>query len=62
VRDGWRLPRCSPSQKYAQWARHVDDPASRAGNVGTPELRLDGKTIDNNIAFDPIAMAAAVSR
>jgi len=31
---------------YAGWARQVDEQASRDGNVGTPEIRRDGKPID----------------
>jgi protein-disulfide isomerase len=48
------------AQTYASWARSVDDQASKDGNVGTPELRLDGHTLDNTIAFDPAALAKAL--
>ncbi|MCW2669882.1 MAG: DoxX family rane protein, partial [Frankiales bacterium] len=48
------------AQTYAPWARSVDDQASKDGNVGTPELRLDGHTLDNTIAFDPAALAKAL--
>jgi len=31
---------------YTAWAHRVDDRASRDGNVGTPELRRDGRPLD----------------
>lgn len=40
-------------QRYAVWARRIDDQASRDGNVGTPELRLDGRPVPFETAFDP---------
>lgn len=40
-------------QRYAAWARRTDDQASRDGNVGTPELRLDGRPVPLGVAFDP---------
>jgi protein-disulfide isomerase len=49
------------AQTYAPWAKRVDDQASRDGNVGTPELRLDGKTLDNAKAFNPTTLAALLS-
>ncbi|HUR73300.1 MAG TPA: MauE/DoxX family redox-associated membrane protein [Sporichthya sp.] len=42
------------NQTYAPWARQIDDRASRDGNTGTPELLLDGKSID------PTALRAAL--
>ena len=45
--------RATREQTYAKWAHVVDDRASRDGNVGTPELRLDGKTVPPTIEFDP---------
>ena len=36
----------------------IDAQASKDGNVGTPELRLDGSTVDPAVAFDPAALAA----
>ena len=44
-------------QRYAPWARKVDDLASRAGNVGTPDLRLDGKTVPLSVLMDREALA-----
>ena len=49
------------TQKYARWAGVVDDRASRDGNVGTPELRLDGRVLDASVTFDPVKFAAALS-
>ena len=48
------------AQTYAPWAKVVDDRASRDGNVGTPELRLDGKKLDPSVVFDPARLAAAL--
>jgi protein-disulfide isomerase len=49
------------AQTYAAWARSVDDQASKDGNVGTPELRLDGHTLDNTVAFNATALAKALA-
>jgi hypothetical protein len=49
------------AQTYAPWAKVVDDRASRDGNVGTPELRLDGRTLDPSVVFDPTRFAAALA-
>jgi len=48
------------AQTYATWARRVDDMASRDGNVGTPDLLLDGHRLQLSTAFDPAAMARAL--
>lgn len=45
-------------QRYAAWARVIDDQASRDGNVGTPQLLLDGKEVPLGVAFEPQALAA----
>jgi protein-disulfide isomerase len=45
------------NQTYAAWAKQVDDRASRDGNTGTPDLKLDGKEIDQNVLFDKAALA-----
>jgi uncharacterized membrane protein YphA (DoxX/SURF4 family) len=47
-------------QTYADWARRVDDMASRDGNVGTPDLLLDGHRLALEEAFDPNALARAL--
>jgi protein-disulfide isomerase len=43
------------NQTYAAWARQIDDQASKDGNTGTPDLKLDGKEIDLNTLFDKAA-------
>ncbi|MGB8652254.1 MAG: thioredoxin domain-containing protein, partial [Mycobacteriales bacterium] len=48
------------AQTFAAWARSVDDRASRDGNVGTPELRLDDRVLDRSVVFDPTALAAVL--
>jgi protein-disulfide isomerase/uncharacterized membrane protein YphA (DoxX/SURF4 family) len=47
-------------QTYARWAGAVDNQASRDHNVGTPELRLDGHALGNDVAFDTVALARAL--
>jgi protein-disulfide isomerase len=49
------------NQIYAPWAKQVDDRASRDGNTGTPDLRLDGKEIDQNTLFNKTAFAALLA-
>jgi protein-disulfide isomerase len=44
-------------QTYAPWAKQIDDRASRDGNTGTPDLRLDGKQIDQATLFNKAALA-----
>ena len=46
------------NQTFARWARAIDEQASRDGNVGTPELRLDGKTLGGAVVFDAGKLAA----
>lgn len=48
------------SQTYAGWARAIDEQGSRDGNVGTPELRLDGLVLPPAVSFDPIKLASAL--
>ena len=48
-------------QRYAAWARQIDDQASRNGNTGTPELLLDGKSLDAKVVFDPAALRSALA-
>jgi len=48
-------------QVYAPWAKQVDDRASRDGNTGTPDLKLDGKEIDQNVLFDQAAFATLLA-
>jgi uncharacterized membrane protein YphA (DoxX/SURF4 family)/protein-disulfide isomerase len=48
------------SQVYAPWARRVDDMASRDGNVGTPDLVLDGHRLPLQDAFEPSTLARAL--
>lgn len=48
------------AQTYAAWAKAIDEQGSRDGNVGTPELRLDGKVLDQTVAFDPAKLGAAL--
>jgi protein-disulfide isomerase len=50
------------SQTFAGWARQVDDRASKDGNVGTPELRLDGSTLSPQTAFTPADLTAVLAR
>lgn len=45
------------TQRYATWARKTDDTASKAGNVGTPELHLDGKVVPLSVLLKPTALA-----
>lgn len=45
-------------QRYAAWARVIDDQASKDGNVGTPELRLDGRAVPLGTAFEPARLDA----
>jgi len=45
-------------QRYAAWARVVDDQASKDGNVGTPELVLDGRKVPLEAGFDPASLDA----
>jgi hypothetical protein len=47
------------AQTYATWARRVDDMASRDGNVGTPDLVLDGHRLSLREAFEPNTLARA---
>jgi protein-disulfide isomerase len=47
-------------QTYARWARQVDDQASRDADVGTPELRLDGRVLTSAVVLDPAALTAAL--
>jgi protein-disulfide isomerase len=47
-------------QTFAPWVRWVDDQASRDGNVGTPELRLDGQALSPQTVFTPALLAAAL--
>ncbi|WP_331271948.1 MauE/DoxX family redox-associated membrane protein [Motilibacter aurantiacus] len=44
------------SQKYAPWARQVDEQASKDGNTSTPQLRLDGSVVDADTMFDAGAL------
>lgn len=48
------------SQTYAGWARAIDEQGSRDGNVGTPELRLDGRVLPPAVSFDPVKLASAL--
>jgi protein-disulfide isomerase len=48
------------TQRYAAWARQVDDRASRDGNTGTPSLLLDGTVLDNQVLFDAAAFRKAL--
>ena len=48
-------------QRYAPWARAVDDRASRDGNTGTPQLVLDGRPLEPSVVFDPARLAAALA-
>jgi hypothetical protein len=45
---------------YAAWVREVDDRASRDGNVATPELIVNGRTLRSGELFDAQAFAAAI--
>jgi protein-disulfide isomerase len=45
------------TQRYATWARRTDDAASRAGNIGTPDLWLDGKNVPLSLALQPARLA-----
>ena len=49
-------------QRYAAWARVIDDQASKDGNVGTPELILDGQKVPLGASFDPAALDALLRR
>jgi protein-disulfide isomerase len=49
------------NQTYAAWAKQVDDQASKDGNTGTPDLKLDGKEIDQNVLFNRTAFAALLA-
>ena len=50
------------TMKYARWVAFVDASASRAGNVGTPEIiRSDGHVLNQQQTFDPSAFAAALN-
>jgi protein-disulfide isomerase len=42
---------------YGNWVRRVDDLGSRAGNVQTPEVLMDGHPIDSDVLLDPAAFA-----
>jgi hypothetical protein len=46
------------SQHYATWARRTDDAASKAGNIGTPDLRLDGRPVPIELLLQPSRFAA----
>jgi hypothetical protein len=49
------------SMTYAAWVAHVDDQASRDGNVGTPELlRVGGQPLTSAQLFDPAEFKAAL--
>jgi protein-disulfide isomerase len=50
------------NQTYAAWAKQIDDRASKDGNTGTPDLRLDGKQINQNTLFHPTAFAALLAK
>ncbi|MGZ6826882.1 MAG: DsbA family protein, partial [Mycobacteriales bacterium] len=52
--------RAVTSQTFAAWARTIDEQASRDGNVGTPELRLDGTTLGQQTVFDPVSLGRAL--
>jgi protein-disulfide isomerase len=45
------------SQRYATWARTTDDTASRNGNIGTPELWLDGRKVPLEVMLQPAQFA-----
>ena len=50
------------SMTYASWVAHVDDQASRDGNVGTPELiRVGGQPLTQAQTFDPQQFKAAIA-
>jgi protein-disulfide isomerase len=50
------------SMTYASWVAHVDDQASRAGNVATPELiRVGGQPLTEAQTFDPQQFKAAIA-
>ena len=49
------------TQRYAAWARQVDDRASRDGNTGTPALLVDGRTLSGEVVFDATKLRAALS-
>ena len=49
------------NQTYAPWADVVDDQASKDGDTGTPKLVLDGKVVDNSVAFVPSQLAALLA-
>jgi hypothetical protein len=46
--------------RYGGWVHRVDDRASVDGNVGTPEMRLDGKVVPLSVLFDPAALGRAL--
>lgn len=48
------------AQTYATWAKQVDDRASRDGNVGTPQLIVDGRALPNTVTFDAAALRSAL--
>jgi len=45
------------SQRYATWARTTDDRASRDGNIGTPEVLLDGRAVPIEVLLQPTRFA-----
>jgi protein-disulfide isomerase len=45
------------TQRYATWARRTDDTASKAGNIGTPELHLDGSLVPLKVLLQPTQLA-----
>jgi protein-disulfide isomerase/uncharacterized membrane protein YphA (DoxX/SURF4 family) len=52
--------RAVTQQTFAGWARSIDEQASKDGNVGTPELRLDGTALDPQTVFNPAGLARAL--
>lgn len=49
------------AQTYAAWARRTDDQASQDGNVGTPDLVLDGRSLPIQLLLDPAGLAAVLA-
>jgi protein-disulfide isomerase len=45
---------------YGAWVHRIDEQGSKDGNVGTPELRIDGKPLTSQQLFDEHQFRAAL--